>query len=111
LEVLGDLSMKLLHQGNLEGNFHLGVKIGLDKNSLNDLNSSGILIYYDDLLDPKVNLSSFVFAWFGIAYHLQILQKSEEKLKLYESFEAIEKLPKKNKDGITSLLKEFGLST
>ncbi|MHA1368553.1 MAG: hypothetical protein ACTSRA_02395 [Promethearchaeota archaeon] len=111
LITLAEISTRLLkNYNNLDENIILTKKLNLDHQTINALNSCGILHYQQHLYTPSIRLSTPIFGWFGIVFQCYQLYIDDEKQDLLQTLDAIKKLPNdKDKNAITTLLDEFDI--
>ncbi len=81
IRVLAELSYNLVLHGDLNGKIAVTKIRSMDKNTLNNLNSAGILQYYKKMFKSEIKIFDTIFAVIGIGYYITLNQNNYNVLK------------------------------
>lgn len=109
---LGRLCSNLTIDGNLMTETTIDRLDNFTETILNELNSAGILLYREDILDPCIRLSFPPFGWFGLSYYIYNLSKSsnmKDKKKLFKLIGYVLKLSTPDREAIYKIVKSLNI--
>lgn len=107
LELLAQISSELVRGGDLTKELELKGLSKVDQNSLALLNSTGVLIYQEDIFNPSVKVAATPFALFGIAFGYYNRYRSGGEQSIEESAQLLNGLSDSNQRVVQRFLLEF----